>query len=277
VPTNTYPYILASAMMASMGASISTMEWIHGRRQLKDDGLFSWQVIGSRDFAVGPSILATSLNRLLSFRPFVGILILRLVALLSLPIALWFGRGSVIVVSVIAFSSLLMHLRSPWGMDGSDQMFTQIFGALLLGCLAGSPLAYKASLWYIAGQSCLSYLTAGVAKAFSPHWHGTNVVFEIFNTRTYGYEPAARFLLDRPQISKALTWGAVVTECSFPIALVAGFPGCLLFVTWGISFHIMNAVAMGLNSFFWSFVATYPAVIYCSLILGHFLYHRIRI
>ena len=238
MPTNTYPYILAIAMMASVGASISTMEWIHGSRQLKDDGLFSWQVIGSRDFAVGPSILATGLNRLLSFRAFVGILIL---------------RGSVSVLSVIVFSSLLMHLRSPWGMDGSDQMFTQIFGALLLGCLAGSPLAYKASLWYIAGQSCLSYLTADVAKAFSPHWRGTNVVFEIFNTRTYGYEPAARFLLDRPQISKALTWEAVVMECSFPIALVADFPGCLPFFTWGISFHIMNAVAMGLNSFFWPF------------------------
>ncbi len=267
MPTDPSPYIFSIVLFASLGASISTLEWIHGRRQLKDDGLFSWEVIGSRSLTVGPRLLSTSLYRLLSFRPFVGILILRLFALLLLPFALWFGHGSAVVLALVVCSSLAMHLRSPWGMDGSDQMFTQIFGALFLGQLGGSPLSYKASLWYIAGQSCLSYLTAGIAKAESHHWHGTNAVFAVFNTRTYGYEPVARFLLHRPDITRILTWGAVIMECSFSLALVAGFPGCLIFLAWGVAFHLMNAVVMGLNSFFWSFVATYPAIIYCAVMI----------
>jgi hypothetical protein len=274
VPADFKLYILATALVASLGASISTLEWIHGRRQLKDDGIFSWQVIGNRNLTVGPGFVAGSFNRLLAFRPFVRILLLRFLALLLLPLALWAGRGTVAVLAFVFGSSLLMHLRSPWGMDGSDQMFTQIFGALLLSQVGGTPLACKAGLWYIAGQSCLSYLTAGMAKALSPHWHGTTVVFGIFNTRTYGYEPVARFLLNRPAISRALTWGAVVMECSFPLALIVGFPGCLIFVAWGVAFHTMNAVVMGLNSFFWSFVATYPAVIYCAIKIGQTLYHH---
>jgi hypothetical protein len=265
-------YLFAAALIASMGATISTLEWICSWRQLKDDGLFSWRVIGARKLTVGPGLLAALLDRLLSFRPFVCILALRALFLLYLPYALWFERAPTLVLLGIVISSLLLHLRSPWGMDGSDQMLTQVFGALFLSYLAGSPLAYKAGLFFIAGQSCLSYLTAGVAKAVSKDWQGGKVVFGIFNTRTYGYEPMARILLNQEALNKALTWGAFTMECSFPLVLFAGFPGCLVFVAWGVSFHLMNAVVMGLNSFFWAFMATYPAVIYCSIVIGGHLY-----
>lgn len=265
MPTNPGPYIFWIAFIACIGAAISTLEWIAGRRELKDDGLFSWRVIGTRDIAVGTGTFTASLNWLLSFRPFLSVLALRFVALILLPPALWFHRGPIVVLFVVMFSSLLMHLRSPWGMDGSDQMLTQVFGALFLSTIAGSLLAAQAALWFIAGQACLSYATAGVAKALSTYWHDGKAVFAIFNTRTYGYEPIARFLLRRPRITKALTWGAVIMESAFTFALIAGYPGCLIFIAWGLAFHLMNATVMGLNSFLWSFVATYPAVIYCSM------------
>ncbi|MGH9584743.1 MAG: hypothetical protein ACRD4O_17620 [Bryobacteraceae bacterium] len=264
-------YIFSIATLASAGAAISTLEWIAGRRQLQDDGLFSWMVIGTRPSAVGTGPFAGSLNYLLSFHPFLSLLILRLVALMLLPVSLWFGRGALLMLSIVVLSSLLMHFRSPWGMDGSDQMLTQVFGALFLCTAAGSLLAAQAALWFIAGQACLSYATAGIAKARSAYWHDGKAVFAIFNTRTYGYEPIARFLLARPRTTKTLTWAAVVMESAFCLALIAGYPGCLLFIAWGVAFHLMNAAVMGLNSFFWSFIATYPAVIYCSIAVAHFL------
>lgn len=272
MPVDPKPYLFFIATIASLGASISTLEWVYNRRQLQDDGLFSWQVIGTRILTAEPGLLSRGLDWLQSSRPFLGVLVLRFLILLSLPFALWFGHGSVVVLSAILISSLVMHVRFPFGMDGSDQMLTQIFGALFLGHVAGSPVALKASLWYIAGQACLAYFTSGMAKALSPHWHGGKAVFGIFNTRTYGYEPVARFLMHRPGITNGLTWGAVVMECSFPLALVVGFPGCLVFVAWGVAFHFMNAVVMGLNSFLWSFVATYPAVIYCAVIIFKYLH-----
>jgi hypothetical protein len=273
MPANPSPYIFWIASIACIGAAISTLEWIAGRRELKDDGLFSWQVIGTRDIAVGTGTFSASLNWLLSFRPFLSVLTLRFVALILLPPALWFHRGPIVVLFVVMLSSLLMHLRSPWGMDGSDQMLTQVFGALFLSTIAGSLLAAQAALWFIAGQACLSYATAGVAKVLSTHWHDGKAVFAIFNTRTYGYEPIARFLLRRPRMTKVLTWGAVIMESAFALAFIAGYPGCLIFIAWGVAFHLMNATVMGLNSFLWSFVSTYPAVIYCSMTVGG-LFHR---
>jgi hypothetical protein len=272
IPDDPNVYVLAVAVIATLGASISTLEWINNRQQLKDDGLYSWQVLGSRNITVGSRPLARILNRLLAFRPFVAVLCLRLVFLLSLPVALWFGHRSTIILAAIIIITFLLNLRSPLGMDGSDQMTTQVFGALFLGQLAGTPLAIKASLWFIAGQTSLSYFTSGLAKVLSPFWRDGKVVFDIFNTRTYGYEPMARLLFHQPKMTRVLSWGAVTMETIFPLALVASFPGCLVFVAWGVAFHLMNAVVMGLNSFFWSFVATYPAVIYCAIILGRFLY-----
>jgi hypothetical protein len=263
--TDPHPYVFAISALASLGALISTLEWIHGYRELRDDGLFSWRIIGTRNIALGPFPLWVLLDRALSFRPFIAALLLRCVVLILFPLTVWLHKSPVAPLVLIVLTSLLMHLRSPWGMDGSDQMFTQVFVALLIGHIPGTALALTASLWYIAAQSCLSYLTAGIAKAISPQWNGTDVVFAIFNTRTYGFQPMARLLLNSPAISRALTWAAVFMECSFPLALVAGYPGCLVFVAWGIGFHLMNAAVMGLNSFLWSFVATYPAVIYCAI------------
>jgi len=35
-------------------------------------------------------------------------------------------------------------------MDGSEQMLTEVFGALFLGFLGGSSLAIRACLWFVA-------------------------------------------------------------------------------------------------------------------------------
>src|SRR5947199_684885 len=145
-------------------------------------------------------------------------------------------------------------------MDGSDSMAPQLFGALLLGFLPGTSLALHAALWYNALQGCLTYATAGLVKVRSPLWHSGEALFGIFNTRAYGHPAVARFLYGRPRLTKVLSWGAVAAEVTFPLALVLGYPYGLVFLGWGVAFHGANALVMGINSFFWSFVSTYPAI-----------------
>lgn len=270
-----HPYVLLTGTFAAIGAAISALEWLANRRQLMDDGLYSWQVTGCRPIAVGSGPVPTILNRLLSFRWFQGILVLRLLALLWLPVLLWRGQGALVALLIIVGTSLLVNLRSPFGMDGSDQMSMQVFGALCLGFVSHSALGLEVSLWYIAAQACLSYFTSGAAKAFSSHWRRGDVVFAIFNTRTYGFEPMARFLYPRPVANKMATYGAMAMECAFPLVLIVGWPAALLFIAWGVLFHLMNALVMGLNSFFWSFLSTYPAVVYTSLVVGSLLHARL--
>jgi hypothetical protein len=59
----------------------------------------------------------------------------------------------------------------------------------------------------------------------------------------------------------------VAAEVAFPLALPLGYPYGLVLLGWGVVFHAANALVMGINSFFWSFVATYPAILYCAWLL----------
>jgi hypothetical protein len=36
-----------------------------------------------------------------------------------------------------------------------------------------------------------------------------------------------------------------------------------MLLTAGLSFHLVAAVVMGLNTFVWAFSATYPAILHC--------------
>jgi hypothetical protein len=262
--------LIASAACA--GSLISTLEWLANRRQLQPGGLFSWSVVSSREGVLSTNLGRRLLGSVLRYRPFCMVLLIRSLALSALPPVIWAGTQAWIVLClcVIVVTSLLMTLRSPFGMDGSDQMAVQVFGALLLGYSAGSTLALEIAIWYIAIQAAFAYFVSGFAKALSPIWRrGDGTVFRIFNTRTYGYEPVARALLQRPQLTKYVDWSAFTVEMLFPLGIVFGLPIVVLFLLWGVTFHAMNALVMGLNSFFWAFVATYPAVWYAALHRPH--------
>jgi hypothetical protein len=271
MPSQAGFYILMTAVIAWIGATISTLEWIAARRELEADGLFSWLVIRTRNFAVGSGPLAKGLDWILSSPGFLILLGVRLTAIALLPVAFFSGRGSFTVLSVVFLSTLLVNVRLPWGMDASDQMLTQVFGSLLLAAFAGTPLAYKATLWFIAGQSCLSYLASGVAKATSPYWQKGYALLDIGNTKTYGFEPLASFLLSWPTITRLLSWSVILLECAFPLVLLVGYPACFVFICWGIVFHLMIAFVMGLNSFLWAFGSTYPAIVFCSIEAHRFI------
>jgi hypothetical protein len=251
------------AGFVTIGATISTLEWLTNWRQLRDSGLFSWQVIETRP-ALADTIVGKLAGWFLAYPNVLGLLTVRLGALLALLPAIACGQFVALVLGVVIATTFLLNVRSPYGMDGSDQMATHVLGALFLGFLPGTALALNAALWYIALQACLSYLTAGLAKAFSAHWHRGDTVFAIFNTRTYGHPAIARFLHGRPGLTKALSWSVIAAEVTFPLALLLSYPYGVLVLGWGVVFHAANAFVMGLNSF----VATDPAILYCAWVLS---------
>jgi hypothetical protein len=152
---------------------------------------------------------------------------------------------------------------SPFGLDGSDQMATIIFVNLALARLLPTSLASSAFLWVIALQGCLAYFTAGFAKLVSVPWRSGDAIAGISATRIYGPGIARLILADRPVLSVLLCWSVILTECVFPLCLVVPRPLALLMLAGGTLFHLAAGVTMGLNTFFWSFVATYPAIFWC--------------
>lgn len=253
-----------------VGISISTIELLYNWKSFKDDRLYSWKVIATRDYRNENHILHQFSNFVLKYPNFLGVIILRLIAIALLIIpGIWTFSEAPLFLAIV-LTSLLINYRSPFGQDGSDQMSTIVVIVLFLFHInPENTIIAQAGIWFIALQSLLSYFTAGYFKAKGKKWTThPNAVFLIFNTSTYGSKPIAGYLQNKQQIITFLTWSTVAVEATFPLVLITGYPGMILFLGWGLGFHLMNALVMGLNSFLWAFLATYGAIIYCCMQLS---------
>lgn len=242
--------------LAGVAVAISSAELLWRRAHLEEGGLLDW---GPRrrsprrgDFELRALLL--------SARPFVWVMALRLSSACVLVIMPNPAVLRVICVAVVVVSTLLFHFRNPYGLDGADQMALVVFGALLLAEVGQrGQLATRAAVWFIGLQACLAYATAGIAKLVSREWRSGSAIAAVLTTETYGF-PAIRALLSRPVVTRFAAWSVITFECLFPIAVLAGGVVVVGVIGFGILFHAATAVTMGLNNFFWAFVATYPAV-----------------
>lgn len=91
----------------------------------------------------------------------------------------------------------------------------------------------------------------------------------MYRTVIYGNPWMAVPFTQRPTVAKLAARALIAFECSFPLVLILPDHYSLLLLALGISFHLTAAVLMGLNTFFWAFVATYPAVMFCSSVIRH--------
>jgi len=250
-----------------VGISISTIELLYNWRNFQDNRLYSWKVISTRGYFSENNIFHKLAHFLLKYPNFIGVIIFRVLVLVLLVVPGIWGFSQAPLFLALVLTSLLINYRSPFGQDGSDQMSTIVVIVLFLYHInPENSIVAQAGIWFIALQSILSYFTAGFFKAKGDKWtKNPNAVYLIFNTSTYGSKPIAGYLQNRQSAITFLTWSTVAVEVLFPLVLITGYPGMLVFLGWGLAFHLMNALVMGLNSFLWAFLATYGAIIYCCM------------
>jgi hypothetical protein len=246
----------------SAGVFISSLEYLAIHKEFKMNGIFSWKIFSSRNEFLNSWIPSQKLNFLFGYRAFIMMHALRIACVLLLPfIPDHFFK--IFLLGILAISSLLFSFRSVVGLDGADQMNLIITITLFIVYTINDEIIYKAGLIFIAAQSILSYLVAGIAKLRSAKWRSGQAVFEIMNTRTYGYKSVANKLSQAPGFVNSLVcWVIIIFEVCFITLLFLPEPWLYIFIFCGIIFHLYNAVAMGLNNFFWAFLATYPALLY---------------
>ena len=255
-----------------VGISMSTIELLYNWKSFKNNRLYSWKVIATLRYFNEKNPIHQLTNILLKYPNFLGILVFRLVIILLLVLPGIWTYSQAPLLLMLVLTSLLINYRSPFGQDGSDQMSSIVIVVLFLYHINPENLIVaQAGIWFIALQSLLSYFTAGFFKAKGEKWtKRPNAVYLIFNTATYGSKPIAGYLQGRQAAITFLTWSTVAVEVAFPLVLFTGYPGMIIFLGWGLSFHLMNALVMGLNSFLWAFLATYGAIIYCCLQLSQY-------
>ena len=180
------------------------------------------------------------------------------------------GGGSFAVaragVIIIAVTTLLLRVRTPIGVHASGAMVMITFTAAALGLgrrdPAGAGLRARCSsrrrrAWPTSSLARASSAPAVVAGR--PGGHPPS------STLMWGTGTRAPTLRAHPPPGvSALCWATMLGECSVPLALVAPLPAAVAAPRLPrVTFHVLTAIEMGLNSFIWAFWSTYPAIIFC--------------
>jgi hypothetical protein len=245
------------------GASIQALEHLVGRRVYAPGGLYDWRVISTnaRWMSCGPT--GAILGALFEYRVFVGLIAAQLAAAVLLLVGILPG-GALALTGVLLGVHMLFLLRNQYGLDGSDQMMLMVLWGLFAYRLHPTERMLTIAFAFIAGQLVLSYCTAGFAKATSKVWRGGDAVPKVLSTASYGTHWLADLLLRHRTLAVLSCWFVILYECGGPAVLWLHPAVCLAFIGVGAIFHLSIAMFMGLNIFFWSFIATYPAVYYCA-------------
>lgn len=247
------------------GLIISTLEYVVIAPSFSPHGVYAWRIVRLRFSAPRGRYMNSAFDMLFNERGVKLLLTLRLVALLLVLVVPMGGASFSWIMALLVVNNLAFNWRRLLGDDGSDQMSSIILITLALCAGIGSSnFTLHLGLWFIALQACLSYSAAGIAKLVSPQWRTGEAIYGIFNTGTYGMKSVALFLQKRKGLCVLLCWSVIIIETLFPLCLVLPEPWNWGFLVWGALFHLQCAVIMGLNSFLWAFIATYPAIIYVS-------------
>ena len=152
----------------------------------------------------------------------------------------------------------LARFQGPYN-GGSDRM-----GLLALWCLALSQLmptqAWREVVFgYLGVQLTLSYFISGWVKIVNPDWRSGRALRQVFRFSAYPVSERLRRWAERPRLLRAMSWAVMLFEIAFPLTLVSqGSLAAGLAVA--AAFHLANACLFGLNRFFWTWLATYPAI-----------------
>jgi hypothetical protein len=255
-----------TAVLISIPVLVGTLEDLVRYRVLSDDGLMSWKVArlghtvtaGGRFGALADAFLSHSRYRYTLLARLCAVFVL---AVPGLPPG---ARAALFLFMAVSLAADI--LRSIYGHSGAQQMMICVCAALAFAnAVPDGHVVQHMSLWFIALQSVLAYVTSGWAKLGSAVWRNGEGLVGIMRTSIYGHPGVYRLLAQRPWLARVASWSTFLFESSFFVVLVAGqVEVTLAFLAVAALFHLTVAVVMGLNLFLWAFVATYPALLFCT-------------
>jgi hypothetical protein len=165
------------------------------------------------------------------------------------------------LVGLALLSLVMLHrFQGPYN-GGSDRM-----GLLALWCLALAQVmpagpAREIAFGYLGAQLVLSYFIAGWVKILNPDWRSGRALRQVFAFSTYPVSESLRGWAQRPRVLTAMSWAVMMLEIAFPLTLISQ-PTLMVGLGLAAAFHLANACLFGLNRFFWTWLAVYPAIVW---------------
>ncbi|MQY31217.1 hypothetical protein [Nocardia aurantia] len=255
------------ASIGSVAVIIGSLERLAAPRLLDDGALAGWPVSATSVRLLTRRSFQRTAGQLLVYPRVLGLV----AACLACGILLALHPSSAVnsvAAAVIAATYMLLGMRSRFGGDGADQMTIIVFTSLALAFGVGQARANETVLWFLSAQVCLAYFTAGVAKLAGSSWRRGTALPELLATECYGHPRVARMLARHRGLAVVMCWWVIGFECGFPLVLLGIRPlTCTLLISAALM-HLGTALVMRLTTFFWAFVATYPAIVFCATVRG---------
>jgi hypothetical protein len=172
------------------------------------------------------------------------------------------------LVGLAALSLLILHrFQGPYN-GGSDRMGLLALWCLVLAHLMPSRPLQELAFGYLGAQLTLSYFISGGVKIVSPDWRSGRALTDVFLFSAYPVAETLRGWAGKPRMLLAMSWAVMLFELVFPLALLWR-PALIAGLVVAGTFHLANACLFGLNRFFWTWLAVYPAILWLQGRLIH--------
>jgi len=252
-----------TAVIVGIGILQGSLQLLLSLKEFRASGLFAWNsrqaMVGSRGTSREWMVGRTGAGWLLV------VVIARIVGSVALIIPFQSNLLYASYATIILLSSLFLVYQIRYGKDGSNQISFIILAGLVFTFLIPTSSPFQAvGLYFIAAQGLFSYFAAGVSKLSNAQWREGSALQSILNTATYGQSQVAELIRRRPWVGGFVGWSVIIVEIIFPVALVAP-PGLLVVLLFtGAMLHLGTVLLIGLDTFFWAFTATFPAIIFVN-------------
>lgn len=252
--------IRALECLFALSAGIQTLEYLRMRPAMNVQGLWSW-AIQRQDI---PNPLAQQFfDGLFNEKVFHVLLWARLIALISLGLQ----GANLVNVTFLFVSNLAVLIRWRGAFNGGSDFMTLVVltGLLISQWLAfwdEPELGWRACFWYITIQSMTSYFVSGAVKLLRPEWRNGSAMTIFLNAAIHG-PLQERHLLRNPGLATLSSWTFILWECAAPLALL-DTRLAVVFCAIASIFHFLVFWFFGLNRFFWAWVASFPAILWCA-------------
>lgn len=250
-------------ILVALSCILQVLELIQIQHSWSEKGIWRWSDLKT-EFQGFPFILQKVFEFLLSERNFLFLLYSQI-----LFAALLFISPHFVWTLILLINSVLVCVRWRGTFNGGSDYMTvlTLSMALLMRLFPHSPSLFQGAMWYLAIQSILSYFIAGFVKLKNPQWRHGQALSQILQFSHYNIPIEIQKLSSKKWMMVLGSWIVIVIECLSPLSLLSP-KICFLFLISAFLFHVMNSFVFGLNRFVFAWLASYPAIYYCSSLIN---------
>jgi hypothetical protein len=259
-PTFAYQGIL---FFLSISLLLTSFEEILNKDIYQKRGILSFDISKLNNKWMLNTKIGRFLTLLMNENIFIFLLYLKAICSVYLLILSFDTSYSPWILMLLLMNNILSTLRSPYGLDGAHQLqFMILLSLSVLSFNHTSMMMHYICFGFISMQLILAYFIAGLGKILSPVWRGSYGLLLVFSTNSYGNEFIFNQFNRHRFLTAVLSWSVILFEMSFVGVLLLPINLGLILCFLGIGFHLFNAIFMGLNNFFFTFLSAYPALFF---------------